>query len=53
MNTVTSDIQSSSNTDLESDRENEKGSKYIHLVSILEMDTNSDIHITSFSGYEF
>jgi hypothetical protein len=25
---------------------------YIHLVSILKTDTNTDIHITSFSGYE-
>jgi hypothetical protein len=36
------------------DRENtENKFEYIYLVSILETDTNTDIHITSFSGYEY
>ena len=27
--------------------------RYIHLVSILKTDTDTDIHITSYSGYEY
>jgi hypothetical protein len=33
------------------EKSTEKRVHYIHLVSILETDTNTNIHITSFSGY--
>jgi hypothetical protein len=41
--------------DLESDIEKywKNEFEYIHLLSTLEMDTNTNIHIISFSGYGF
>jgi hypothetical protein len=31
----------------------EIGFEYIHLTSILKTNTNTDIHINVFSGYEY